>query len=87
MPQNEFQVKESSAGYRVELCRDGEPYVTFLDGLTRQGAEREARSLTALWAKLSTPRPAAGRASVPQEDEASENSPATAWKSHGSISA
>ncbi len=57
MSQNEFRVRESSAAYRVELWRDGKPYVTFLDGLTRQGAEREARSLTALWAKLSTRRP------------------------------
>ena len=57
MPQNEFRVRESSTGYRVELCRDGEPYVTFLDGLTRQGAEREAHALTALWSKLSGPSP------------------------------
>lgn len=53
MSQDEFRVKKSSSGYRVELWRNGEPYVTFLDGLTRQGAEREARSLAVLWAKIS----------------------------------
>jgi hypothetical protein len=55
--QNEFRVKESDAGYCVELFRDGEPYVTFVDGLTRQAAEREARSLTALWLKISMRNP------------------------------
>jgi hypothetical protein len=54
---NEFRVKESARGYRVELFRDGEPYVTFMDGLTREGAEREARSLTALWARISVAHP------------------------------
>lgn len=51
----EFRVRESVRGHRVELCRDGEPYVTFMDGLTREGAEREARSLTALWERISVP--------------------------------
>jgi hypothetical protein len=55
--QSEFRVKESARGYRVELCRDGEPYVTFMDGLTQEGAEREARSLKALWARISVPHP------------------------------
>ena len=55
--QNEFRVRESVRGYRVELCRDGKPYVTFMDGLTQEGAEREARSLTALWARISVPHP------------------------------
>jgi len=55
--QNEFRVRESARGYRVELCRDGKPYVTFMDGLTQQGAEREARSLMALWARISAPHP------------------------------
>jgi len=54
--QNEFRVRQSSRGYRVELCRDGEPYVTFLDGLSWQNAEREARSLTALWVKIAVPQ-------------------------------
>jgi hypothetical protein len=62
MPYNEFQVRESSTGYRVELHRDGKPYVTFLDGLTRQ-----ARSLTALWAKISTPRATVAPALVPEK--------------------
>jgi hypothetical protein len=56
MSRDEFRVRESLTGYRVELCRDGQPYVTFLDGLTQQGAEREARSLAALWAKISARR-------------------------------
>ena len=55
--QCEFRVRESARGYRVELCRDGEPYVTFIDGVTRGNAEREARSLTALWARISAPHP------------------------------
>ena len=55
--QSEFRVRESVRGYRVELCRDGEPYVTFIDGLTRGDAEREARSLTVLWARISAPHP------------------------------
>ena len=54
--QNEFRIRQSSKGYRVELCRDGQPYVTFLDGLSQKNAEREARSLTALWAKIAVPR-------------------------------
>ena len=54
--QNEFRITESARGYRVEMCRDGEPYVTFMDGLTREGAERGARSLTALWARISAPQ-------------------------------
>jgi len=56
MSQDEFRVQKSLTGYRVELCRNGEPYVTFLDGLTREGAEAEAGSLTALWLKISKRR-------------------------------
>ena len=55
--QNEFRVRGSARGYRVEFCRDGEPYVTFMDGLTQAGAEREARSLMALWGRISVPHP------------------------------
>lgn len=62
--QNEFRVRESARGYRVELCRDGEPYVTFMDGLTQEGAEREARSLMVLWDNISVPRPMRERASA-----------------------
>jgi hypothetical protein len=54
---DEFRVKESASGYRVELWRGDQPYVTFIDGLTRQGAEREAHSLAALWARISIPQP------------------------------
>ncbi|HXY08798.1 MAG TPA: hypothetical protein VEI52_13240 [Terriglobales bacterium] len=57
MLEDQFWVRKSSTGYRVELCRGGEPYVTFVDGLTREGAEAEARSLTALWLKISKRRP------------------------------
>jgi hypothetical protein len=62
--QSEFRVKESASGYRVELCRDGEPYVTFMDGLTQEGAEREARSLMALWARISAHHPMRERVSA-----------------------
>ena len=57
MSQDQFWVRKSSIGYRVELCRNGESYVTFVDGLTREGAEAQARSLTALWLKISKRRP------------------------------
>jgi len=62
--QNEFRVTESAKGYRVELCRDGESYVTFMDGLTQEGAEREARSLMVLWEKIAVPHPMRETASV-----------------------
>ena len=62
--QNEFRVTESARGYRVELCRDGESYVTFMDGLTQEGAEREARSLMALWEKIAVRHPMRERASA-----------------------
>jgi hypothetical protein len=54
--QNDIRVRQSVRGYRVELCCDGAPYVTFMDGLTREGAEREALSLAALWARISVPQ-------------------------------
>jgi len=57
MLQDQFRVRKSSTGYRVELCRGGKPYVTFVDGLTREGAEAGARSLTALWLKISKRNP------------------------------
>ncbi len=57
MSQDEFRVTESGAKYRVELYRGGKRYVTFIDGLTQDCAERAVRSLTALWVKISTPRP------------------------------
>ena len=56
MLDDEFQVRQSHTGHRVELCRNGESYVTFMDGLTREGAEREARALTVLWLKISASR-------------------------------
>ena len=62
--QNEFRIRESARGYRVELCRDGEPYVTFMDGLTQEGAERAARSLMTLWGRISVPHPVQERVSA-----------------------
>jgi hypothetical protein len=62
--QNEFRVAESARGYRVELCRDGESYVTYMDGLTQECAEREARSLMVLLEKMSVPHPMRERASA-----------------------
>ena len=67
MSQDQFQVRKSSTGYRVELCRNGKPYVTFVNGLTREGAEAEARSLTALWLKISKRSPIV--ASTPRKVE------------------
>ena len=55
MSRDEFRVQQSSTGYRVELCRDGQPFVTFVDGLTKERAEREARALTALWLRIAPP--------------------------------
>jgi len=57
MLQDQFRVRKSSTGYLVELCRGSAPYVTFVNGLTREGAEAEARSLTALWLKISKRNP------------------------------
>lgn len=57
MSQDEFRVAESTGGYRVELHRAGKPYVTFMDGLTHDAAEKAVRSLTALWAKIGARRP------------------------------
>lgn len=64
---SKFRISQSPKGYRVELCRNGEPYVTFLDGLTRERAERGAHSLTTLWGKISTrsPRDTAAAATGP----------------------
>jgi len=47
-----FHVARSRSGYRVELHRDGKPDVTFVDGLTKEAAEREARSLGVLWHRI-----------------------------------
>jgi len=49
---NSFHVARSQHGYRVELYRGDKPYVTFVDGLTREVAEQEARSLDTLWQKI-----------------------------------
>ena len=49
---NSFHVARSHGGYRVELFRSGKPYVTFVDGLTREAAEQEARSLERLWQNI-----------------------------------
>jgi hypothetical protein len=39
-----FHVARSQFGSRL-LYRSGKPYLTFVDGLTREAAEPEARSL------------------------------------------
>jgi uncharacterized protein YjhX (UPF0386 family) len=49
---NSFHVAGSQGGYRVELYQSGKPYVTFVDGLTREAAEQEACSLERLWQKI-----------------------------------
>jgi hypothetical protein len=49
---NSFHVARSPRGYRVELHRDSESYVTFVDGLTKEAAEQEARSLDLLWQRI-----------------------------------
>ena len=57
MPNTDFRVRRSPTGYCVEMWRDGEPYVTFLDDLTEHAAYLEARALTALWMKISAKPP------------------------------
>jgi hypothetical protein len=47
-----FHVARSQRGYRVELHRDGKPYATFVDGLTKEAAEQEARALGILWERI-----------------------------------
>jgi hypothetical protein len=65
---DQFRVAKSPTGYRVELCRRGEPYVTFADGLSKKAAETEVRSLTALWAKISkAPSVPSSRAALGQQ--------------------
>jgi len=56
MRQTEFRVVQLSGGYSVELLRDGKPYVTFLQGLSKRAAEQSVRDLTAFWRRIS-PRP------------------------------
>ncbi len=57
---NNFHVARSQSGYRVELHRGGKPYVTFVDGLTKEAAEQEARSLDRLWRKIRVSVPSSG---------------------------
>ena len=47
-----FRVARSQRGYRVELCRGGKPFVTFVDGLTKEAAEQQAHSLDVLWQRI-----------------------------------
>ena len=51
MPNN-FHVVRYPSGYRVELHRGGKPYVTFVDGLTREAAKQEAQNLDLLWQRI-----------------------------------
>jgi len=55
-----FHVARSQSGYRVELYRGGKPYVTFVDGLTKEAAEQEARSLDRLWRRIRVTVPSSG---------------------------
>jgi len=61
---NSFHVARSQSGYRVELYRSGKPYTTFVDGLTREAAEQEARSLDTLWRKLRRDAPSSRTAAT-----------------------
>jgi len=49
----DFRTEKSDSGYRIVMYRNGEPYVTFLNGLSKGAAEREAQSLAILWDKFS----------------------------------
>lgn len=53
MSHDEFVVQKSLKGYSIELFRDGQHCATFIDGVSRDNAEREARKLAALWKKIS----------------------------------
>lgn len=49
------------------MYRNGKPYVTFLDGLSKGGAECEAQRLAILWDKFHTrskPKPATSRVNM-----------------------
>jgi hypothetical protein len=52
MTPSEFRVEKSDRGYRVTLYRNGEYYVTFVDGLTKAAATQEALSLAAFWRRI-----------------------------------
>jgi len=56
MSHDEFIVRRSLKGYSIELFRNGQHYVTFVDGLTEENAAREAWNLAALWGKISAGR-------------------------------
>jgi hypothetical protein len=53
MSHDEFVVQKSLKGYSIELFRDGQHCATFIEGVSRDNAEREARKLAALWKKIS----------------------------------
>jgi hypothetical protein len=63
---NEFRVEKSERGYRVALYRNGAYYVTFIDGLTKAAATREALSLTAFWRRIRTSPSSADLAGLKQ---------------------
>lgn len=52
MPASEFRVEKSERGYRVALYRNGDYYVTFVDGLTKAAATQEALSLSTFWQRI-----------------------------------
>jgi hypothetical protein len=65
MSDDEFIVRKSLKGYSVELFRNGQHCVSFLDGVTQENAEREARNLAALWNKISVRRRKSQSVSLP----------------------
>ena len=55
MPRVEFRVAECEKQYAVEMYRDGQRYIAFVEGLiTKEAAEREAQELTACWQRISS---------------------------------
>jgi hypothetical protein len=68
MSNDEFIVRKSVNGYSVELFRNGQRCVSFLDGLTQENAEREARNLAALWDKISARRRKLESVSLPKNN-------------------
>jgi len=64
----EFRITRSEKGYCVQLYRRGELYVTFLGGLTRESAEREAERLRIFWHRIQSRRaPSSKRALLPDQ--------------------
>ncbi len=50
----EFRIIECGEHYSVEMYRDNQRYVTFIEGLDKEAAEREAQRLTVFWQRISS---------------------------------